>query len=722
MTYLLAGRWTTSYYNRENIGPSFSPKVPPAKHLKSMQNYLQQATSLYLKQHAQQPVHWQLWSESTLAEAVLADRPIFLSIGYSGSHWCQVMSRESFSDAVTANVLNQHFCCIKVDREERPDLDKVYLSAMQLLTQHGGGWPLNLFLDPKTLLPFFAGTYFPAQTQNGQPGFADLLMRLFEAYDKKREELTNQSDKLSNTLQQLSPPALDPELTDTALINACRDGLAERFDSAEGGFGQSMKFAMPGSIDRLIKHWAYLRRNNAADKNALEMVMTTLTQIARGGVFDHLGGGFFRYAQDRQWRIPHFEKVLYDNAQLLSVYAQATKLGGDALFEDALITTVDWLMREMRDYAGGFYASQDGASLGQRGRHYLWRREQVKKLLDDDAYLLIETLYALDKPASVDNHWILHRRDSYRSVIERLSMTQQTGDVLLCEARRRLLDERAQRTPPITDKKILSGWNGLLITGLCDAFDALGNEAWLVTAQEIADFLRTQCWSGKHLSVCWQDGQTTGPAYLDDYADVLQGLLSLLSHRWRESDANFATDLADAAIALFYDNDNGGFYFTPADQPALIFKPKPSFDEALPPGNAILTQALLKLGRLLGKTTYLDAATNTLHWARAVMERYPANHCGLITALQSSGEDQTVVLRGPVDTMAQWRDQLMGGYRPWLNVYCMPYDIEGPTPDYLPGLVSTATRSVVTAFMFSDGRPSQPISDLAELEQTLGIA
>ena len=298
-----------------------------------MKNNLQQATSLYLKQHAQQPVHRQLWNESTLAEAVSANRPIFLSrilgVALVPSHVAGVIQR----DAVTANVLNQHFCCIKVDREERPDLDKVYLSAMQLLTQHGSGWPMNLFLDPKTLLPFFAGTYFPAQTQNGQPGFADLLMRLFEAYDKKREELTSQSDKLSNTLQQLSPPALDPELTDTALITAYRDGLAERFDSAEGASGQSMKFAMPGSIDRLIKHWAYLRRNKAADKDALEMVMTTLTQIARGGVFDHLGGGFFRYAQDRQWRIPHFEKVLYDNAQLLSVYAQATKLGGDALFE-----------------------------------------------------------------------------------------------------------------------------------------------------------------------------------------------------------------------------------------------------------------------------------------------------------------------------------------------------------------------------------------------------
>ena len=289
---------------------------------------------------------------------------------------------------------------------------------------------------------------------------------------------------------------------------------------------------------------------------------------------------------------PHFEKVLYDNAQLLSVYAQATKLGGDALFEDALITTLAWLMREMRDDAGGFYASQDGASLGQRGRPLFVAAEQAKKLLDEDAYLLIETLYMLDKPASVDNHWILHRRDSYRSVIERLSMTQQTGDALLSDAKADYSTNVHKRTPPITDKKILSGWNGLLITGLCDAFDALGNEAWLHTAQEIADFLRTNCWDGEHLSVCWQDGKTSGPAYLDDYGAVLQGLLSLLSHRWRDTDASSPKALADAAIALFYDNDNGGFYFTGTDQPALIFNPKPSFDEALPPGNASLLKPL----------------------------------------------------------------------------------------------------------------------------------
>ena len=686
-----------------------------------MQNNLQQASSLYLKQHAQQPVHWQPWSDSTLAEAAAADRPIFLSIGYAGSHWCQIMSRESFNDAVTADVLNQHFCCIKVDREERPDLDKVYLSAMQLLTQHGGGWPLNLFLDPHTLLPFFAGTYFPAQTQNGQPGFADLLMRLFEAYDKKREELTSQADKLSNTLKQLSSPVLDPELTDAALISACRDGLAERFDSAEGGFGQSMKFAMPGSIDRLLNYWAFVRRDNGMDKDTLDMVMTTLTQIARGGVFDHIGGGFFRYAQDRQWRVPHFEKVLYDNAQLLSVYARAMKLGGDVLFADTLTTTLAWLTREMRDPHGGFYAGQDGASQGQRGRHYLWRREQAKKLLDEDAYLLIETLYTLDKPANVDNHWVLHRRDSYRSVIERLSMTQQSADALLSDAKERLFEERAKRTPPITDKKILSGWNGLLITGLCDAFDALGNEAWLHTAQEIADFLRTHCWDGEHLSVCWQDGQTSGPAYLDDYAAVLQGLLTLLSHRWRDTDALFAKALADTVVALFYDNDNGGFYFAGTDQPALIFNPKPSFDEALPPGNAVLTQALVQLGQLLGDTTYLDAATNTLRWARAAMERYPANHCGLISALQFDANALTVVLRGPLDEMTQWRDALISGYSPWLKIYCLPYDIGGPVPDYLPGLVSAATRAEVSAFVFADGQASQPISELTALKQALGL-
>jgi len=686
----------------------------------TMPNELKQQTSLYLKLHSEQPVHWQSWSDETLAAARRDDKPIFLSIGYAGSHWCQVMSRESFTDPVTAQVLNDNYCCIKVDREERPDLDKVYLSAMQLLTQQGGGWPLNLFLDPQTQLPFFAGTYFPAETQNGQPGFADLLMRLYEAFDQKREELTGQSDKLANTLKQLSPPVLDPEMTDAELLQACRNSLAERFDQGEGGFGQSMKFAMPGSIERLLRNWAYARRAGVSDKDGLEMVMTSLTQIARGGIFDHLGGGFFRYAQDRQWRIPHFEKVLYDNAQLLGVYSQALKLGGDALFEDALNRTLAWLMGEMRDEAGAFYASQDGASLGQRGRHYLWRREQAKKLLEPEAYLLIETLYALDKPANVENHWVLHRRDSYRSVIDRLSMEETHANQLLSQARATLFAARQERTSVITDKKILSGWNGLLIAGLCQASEALRDEQWLDTAAQIADFLREQCWQNQRLSVCWQDGASTSEGFLDDYANVLMGITTLLSHRWRPEDAAFAQGLAETAMAQFYDVETGGFFFTPADQTELIFRPKPSFDEALPPGNATMSKALFAVGQLLGNTTYLDAATNTLRWARAAMERYPANHCSFITALQSSLADQTVVLRGPEEQMASWRQALVQGYKPWLTVFCVPFDVDAPLPGYLPGLVSAGTRQQVSAYVFEDGQASAATQNLADLQTLLG--
>ena len=686
----------------------------------TMPNELQQQTSLYLKLHAEQPVHWQPWCDATLAAAKQDDKPIFLSIGYAGSHWCQVMSRESFTNPVTAQVLNDNYCCIKVDREERPDLDKVYLSAMQLLTQQGGGWPLNLFLDPQTLLPFFAGTYFPADTQNGQPGFADLLMRLFEAYDQKREELTGQSDKLANTLKQLSPPVLDPELTDPELLQACRDSLAERFDRGEGGFGQSMKFAMPGSIERLLRNWAYARRTNVSDKDGLEMVMTSLTQMARGGIFDHLGGGFFRYAQDRQWRVPHFEKVLYDNAQLLSVYAQALRLGGDALFEDVLNRTLAWLMDEMRDETGAFYATQDGASLGQRGRHYLWRREQIKKLLEPEAYLLIETLYALDKPANVDNHWVLHRRDSYRSVIDRLSMDEKNATQLLDQARPALLAARRERTSVVTDKKIITGWNGLLIAGLCHASEALNNEKWLNTAQQVADFLREHCWQNQRLCVCWQDGAETTGGFLDDYANVLLGLVTLLSNRWRSEDVAFAQGLAETVMEQFYDVEAGGFYFTPADQAELIFRPKPSFDEALPPGNATMCRALFALGQLLGNTTYLDAATNTLRWARAAMERYPANHCSFVTALQSSTGDQTVVLRGPEEKMASWHSALVQGYKPWLTVFCVPFGIEGPMPAYLPALVSAGTRENVSAYVFEDGQASAAIHELADLTKLLG--
>ena len=685
-----------------------------------MNNDLKHEASLYLSAHAEQPVHWQPWREDTLLVAKRDAKPIYLSIGYAGSHWCQVMAEESYSQAQTADILNAKFCCIKVDREERPDLDRIYLTATQLLNQRSGGWPINAILDPDTLVPFFAGHYFPAESLHGQPGFADLLLRLAEAFSEQRDAISEAGGALRNKLQSLHPPTLDPQMEDQDLLQTCRQELAERYDASEGGFGQGIKFAMPSSIEHLLRHWAYARNAGDNDRAGLDMVMTTLTRIARGGIYDHLGGGFFRYATDKQWRVPHFEKVLYDSALLLGCYAQSLKLGEDALFEDAIRRTLGWLENEMRHPEGAFFASQDGMSQGQSGGYYLWRREAIKPLLDEKAYLVFETLYGIDRPANCENKWSLHRRDAWRSVVERLSLEPDDAALSLDRARSVLLETRAQRPAPITDEKILTSWNGLLMAGLCQCADVMEEDRTLGMATGIADFLYRHCWEEHGLSVCWQNGKSHEIGFLEDYANTLAGLLELLKRRWRAQDILFARALADALLEHFYDPEQGGFFLNAATQTPNIYRPKPTVDEALPPGNATATSAMIELGRLLGVDAYLDAGLNSLVWARAIMERYPASHCAGLRGLQLTAFDhQIVILRGPSSATASWHQKLTQGFHPWRSCYAIPYEQPGLVPGYLPSLVGADDQQRVTAFLNESGSISGPIRALEVLEQRL---
>jgi len=677
-----------------------------------LSNRLSAETSPYLKQHENNPVDWQPWDDQALEMARSLGKPILLSIGYSACHWCHVMAHESFEDPATARVMNQHFVCIKVDREERPDLDKVYQLAHQLLTQQTGGWPLTMFLDPDTLLPFFGGTYFPKSPRYQLPGFTDLLLRIADVFANKRGELEEQGERIAAVLAKLtdSSPSSDG-MSDEQLLSAARDQLHAQADRAEGGFGQAPKFPMPGTLDHLLRQWAYAQhRGGKADRASLDLVMTTLTAMARGGIYDHLGGGFCRYATDRKWMIPHFEKMLYDNGQLLSLYSDALAMGNDELFRAAVSDTADWLLREMQHPGGGLFAALDADSEGEEGRFYLWRRDQVKKLLSEDEYLVVETLYGLDKPANFEGKWNLHRYDAWRSVVERLSMRRDVADALLASARAKLLAARGARPRPGLDDKILTAWNGLAIKGLAKAGTRLGQPRWIEAAQRAADFVRTNLWVDGTLYATWK-GQPRYPGYLDDHANLLDGLLALLAARWRDADARFAQALADAALERFYDAGNGGFFFTGHDHEALIHRPKPTMDDALPPGNGVMVQALAAMGHLFGNARYLDAAHATLAWARPAMEQYPAGHCSLLSGLQSELEPpQLVIIRGPDEAAAaDWRRVLEQGYTPWRSSYVIPYEDVGVVPAYLPKLASAETRSRVVAFVCSGLACSLPL-------------
>ncbi len=685
-----------------------------------MTNRLSFEASPYLKQHAENPVDWHPWDDEALALAKSEAKPILLSIGYSTCHWCHVMAHESFEDPAIARVMNEHFINIKVDREERPDLDKIYQMALQLINPQGGGWPLTMFLDPTSHLPFFGGTYFPNQARYQLPGFSDLLLRLADAFQNQKEELAEQGEKLQATLAQMIPPLLDPNLKDIELLQTARDQLGQQYDPRDGGFGGAPKFPMAHVISRLLRHWRYTRKSGGNDKEALDMVMVSLTQMARGGIFDHIGGGFCRYATDAKWMVPHFEKMLYDNALLLKLYAAALHFGPDELFQSAIRESITWLEREMRHPSGGFYAALDADSEGQEGKFYVWRREHVKKILTEDEYLVVETLYGLDKPANFENHWNFHRYDSWRSVVERLSLEREEAGQLLTSAKGKLFNARSERIRPDTDTKILTAWNGLLISGLAAAGSQLKEPHWIEMAQEAADFLRKSCWVEGQLFATWQAGAPKHSGYLDDYANLLQGLLDLLSVAWREADIQFAVELADALIEKFYDSEEGGFFFTAHDHENLILRPKPTVDDALPPGNGIAAIALVRLGHLLGESAYLDPAHNTLRWARGIMERVPAGHCALLNALEESiypGEQ--IVLRGPIELMQQWADELTVGYTPERSRYLIPYNETTTLPGYLPRLVSSEQQALVTAYVCTGLTCSLPITTLDEVKSLL---
>ena len=699
-----------------------------------MSNRLSDETSPYLLQHAENPVDWHPWGDAALALARSEGKPILLSIGYSACHWCHVMAHESFEDTATASVMNDHFVNIKVDREERPDLDKVYQTAHQLLTQQAGGWPLTMFLDPTTLLPFFGGTYFPKSARYQLPGFTDLLLRITDVFTTKRESLTQQSDQIREILSRLSSSdagsADDHETAEAGtslsqsaqtLLDEAVTQLSTQYDQAEGGFGDSPKFPMPGTLDRVLRHWAF--SEGARDRHSLEMVMTTLTKMARGGIYDHLAGGFCRYATDRRWMVPHFEKMLYDNGQLLSLYADVLAVSPDELFTRAVSDTAGWLLREMRHPAGGFYAALDADSEGEEGKYYVWRRDAIKRLLSEEEYLVMETLYGLDKPANFEGKWNLHRYDSWPSVVHRLSMDRPQADEILASARSKLLVEREKRIRPGLDDKILTAWNGLAIKGLAKAGVQLDHREWLASAQACADFLRESVWRDGQLYATWKDGAARHPAYLDDYANLLDGLLTLLSAQWREADAAWVIELADSVVENFYDATNGGFYFTAHDHESLIYRPKPTMDDALPPGNGVITRVLLQLGHLFGDTGYLDAVERTLTWAQRPITQYPAGHCSLLTSLELFVRtNEQIIIRGNGEQLEEWLAASRTGYTPWRQVYAIGYEGNTTLPAYLPKLVSAEMREKTVAYRCEGLSCSLPIIDLAEFRQSLASA
>jgi len=682
------------------------------------ENRLSAESSPYLLQHAENPVDWYPWGEDAIELARENGKPILLSVGYSACHWCHVMAHESFEDEETASLMNELFINIKVDREERPDIDKIYQTAHQLMTQRPGGWPLTVFIDPDDQRPFFAGTYFPKDARYGMPAFSDLIQKVADYYSDNRQEVQAQGEQLQGVFGRLEPNPVesDFELNADPLLSA-REKIAENFDREFGGIGSAPKFPHPENLDRLLRHWRATANDAEPDVEALFMLSLTLARMAEGGIYDQLGGGFCRYSVDRYWQIPHFEKMLYDNGPLLALYAQAYLATGEKLFGRIANETANWMLSDMQSPEGSFYSTRDADSEGEEGLYYVWTPEEVQKLLDEDSYELFAEHFGLNAEANFEGKWHLNVRKLIKAIADDAGLEEGDVEKKIDAARRILLKTREQRIAPGRDEKQLTSWNALAIRGLAIAGKVLRRRGLIDAAITAADFIEREMIVDGRLLASHKDGRSRFPAYLDDHAFMLDALLHLLQANWNGQHLALAVRLAELLLEHFVDDVSGGFFFTANDHESLMHRPKPLADEATPSGNGIAALTLQRLGYLLGESRYLEAAEGTLRNAWRAIADYPHGHVSLVTALEEYlNPPEIIVIRGAADEVEQWRDTASGIYAPRRLVFAIEAEAEN-----LPGAL--AEREAITdqtlAYRCLGSHCSLPITSLKAFAEEL---
>jgi len=676
-------------------------------------NRLNRETSPYLRQHAHNPVNWYAWGPEAFAAARSSGRPVHLSVGYSACHWCHVMAAESFEDEATARLLNENFINIKVDREERPDVDRIYQIAQQLLTQRPGGWPLTMFLCHDDQRPFFGGTYFPREARYGMPAFAQVLMRVLEYYRDHLAELRAQGTSLVRVLKDMVPPPVGPEEPlNAGPLAAARQALASNFDAEFGGFGPAPKFPHATALERLLRDWHASSASDSPDLHALYMASLTLRRMGEGGLNDQLGGGFCRYSVDRYWMIPHFEKMLYDNGSLLAAYSYAAIATGDVFYARIAHTTAQWALREMRSAQGAFYSSLDADSEGHEGKFYVWDAQQVRALLPEPQFAAFAARFGLDREPNFEGHWHLHAWRALDEIAAELGRSPAQLDADIEAARGTLFAARSTRIRPGLDDKVLVSWNALLIRGLAIAARALGQPELATAAGEALQFIHRHMWREGRLLATALGEQAHLDAYLDDYAYLLDAILELQQVRLRAWELNFACELAQVLMTHFHDAPAGGFFFTADDHEQLIHRSKVFADDATPAGNAIAAQALQRLGHLLGRPEWLSAAEGTVRAAWRALEQQPQAHVALLAALEELlHPPQIVIIRGDPQVIEEWRSQLARLYAPRRMVLAVPADAAG-----LPaGLGDKPARGPAVAYVCEGSVCGAPLASLAAL-------
>jgi uncharacterized protein YyaL (SSP411 family) len=681
-------------------------------------NHLKDEKSPYLLQHRDNPVDWYPWGEEAFQKAKDENKPIFLSIGYSTCHWCHVMSRESFQDPEIGQLINQVFVPVKVDREERPDIDSIYMMVCQMITG-SGGWPLTIIMTPD-LKPFFAGTYFPKDTGPRGTGLRDLILNVHELWENQEGELLKSADELTVSLEKISQgkpgDSLPPEI-----ITQTYHSLQENFDQQYAGFGTNQKFPTPHHLLFLLRYW-----KQTGETEALNMIQETLKAMRKGGIYDHIGFGFHRYTVDQQWIIPHFEKMLYDQALLAMAYTEAYQATGETEYRETAEEVLEYILRDMRSPEGGFYSAEDADSEGEEGKFYLWTAEEIQDLLGPEDGALFQTVYSISPEGNFKDEArgiktgknILHRTKTWDEISAELEIPSDQLWWKMEHAREVLFPAREARIHPGKDDKILTDWNGLVITALSIAGRVFGREDYLVAAGEAVDFIMTHLHSQGRLQHRWREGESAIEGNLDDYAYLIWGLLELYQATFQAEYLKAALKLNQTLTKHFWDNEEGGYYFTPDHAPQILVRQKEAYDTALPSGNSVQQMNLERLYLLTGENNFRETSESLEKYFSPTMKQTPAAFTMFLSAImfQTSPSFEVTILgeKDSLDTQGMLK-ALQKEYLPQV-VLVLKSSSDDLIKELIPSLENkTMVGNQATAYVCGDGTCQAPVNTPEEL-------
>lgn len=681
-------------------------------------NHLKDEKSPYLLQHRDNPVDWYPWGEEAFQKAKDENKPIFLSIGYSTCHWCHVMSRESFQDPEIGQLINQVFVPVKVDREERPDIDSIYMTVCQMITG-SGGWPLTIIMTPD-LKPFFAGTYFPKDTGPRGTGLRDLILNVHELWENQEGELLKSADELTVSLEKISQgkpgDSLPPEI-----ITQTYHSLQENFDQQYAGFGTNQKFPTPHHLLFLLRYW-----KQTGETEALNMIQETLKAMRKGGIYDHIGFGFHRYTVDQQWIIPHFEKMLYDQALLAMAYTEAYQATGEIEYRETAEEVLEYILRDMRSPEGGFYSAEDADSEGEEGKFYLWTAEEIQELLGPEDGALFQTVYSISPEGNFKDEArgiktgknILHRTKTWDEISAELEIPSDQLWWKMEHAREVLFPAREARIHPGKDDKILTDWNGLVITALSIAGKVFGREDYLVAAGEAVDFIMTHLHSQGRLKHRWREGESAIEGNLDDYAYLIWGLLELYQATFQAEYLKAALKLNQTLTKHFWDNEEGGYYFTPDHAPQILVRQKEAYDTALPSGNSVQQMNLERLYLLTGENNFRETSESLEKYFSPTMKQTPAAFTMFLSAImfQTSPSFEVTILgeKDSLDTQGMLK-ALQKEYLPQV-VLVLKSSSDDLIKELIPSLENkTMVGNQATAYVCGDGTCQAPVNTPEEL-------